>query len=151
MQCDATALGRLLNLGIPASWPQFPEAFSVAAAPEPDWPSYFFVNRTAGVLAGNGGFAGPPSESLEVEIGFEIAPEHQNQGYATAAVQALLKIAFARPSIQAVVAHTLAEENASNAVLRKTGFTFIAELPNLEVGAVWKWRLPRPDHAPGQA
>lgn len=141
---DATALGSLLDLAIPAAWPQFPEAFSEPPAHERHSPSYFFVDRNAGVLVGNGGFAGPMNGSGEVEIGYEVAPAHQNLGYATAAVEALLELAFSRPDVQYVIAHTLAEENASNAVLRKAGFAFVAELPNAEVGAVWKWVKPRP-------
>ena len=92
---------------------------------------------------GNGGFAGPPSETGEVEIGYEIAPQFENRGFATAAVKEMLKYAFSQPEVQAVVAHTLAEENASNAVLRKAGLSFVAEVPNPEVGSVWRWRISR--------
>ena len=94
-------------------------------------------------IVGSGGFAGPPVDG-EVEIGYEIAPEFRNQGFATSAVQALLGKAFSAESVQFVVAHTLAERNASNGVLTKLGMTFVAELANEEVGKVWRWRIQRP-------
>ena len=40
-----------------------------------------------------------------------------------------------------VTAHTLAAENASTAVLRKSGFRRAAELPDGELGAIWRWEL----------
>jgi RimJ/RimL family protein N-acetyltransferase len=140
------ALQDLLGVGVPEGWPQFPEAFEVRgsdAEPSPDWPSYFFVCPQEGSLVGNGGFAAPPSDTGEVEIGYEIAPFFQNRGYATAAATSLAELAFARAEVRAVVAHTLAQENASNAVLKKIGMTLVAELPNPEVGKVWKWSLHR--------
>jgi ribosomal-protein-alanine N-acetyltransferase len=40
------------------------------------------------------------------------------------------------------VAHTLAEENASTAVLTKTGFTHTATITDPDDGPVWRWGLP---------
>jgi hypothetical protein len=44
-----------------------------------------------------------------------------------------------------VSAHTLGEENASTAVLRRSGFHVVAELPDDELGAVWRWSRPLGD------
>jgi ribosomal-protein-alanine N-acetyltransferase len=44
------------------------------------------------------------------------------------------------------VAHTLAETNASNAVLRKAGMSFVAEVDDPEVGKAWRWRISREEH-----
>jgi hypothetical protein len=74
---------------------------------------------------------------------YEIAPGFQNKGYATAAARSLLALAFSREEVSAVVAHTLAQENASNAVLKKIGMSLLAELPNPELGKVWKWGIRR--------
>lgn len=139
----------LLGANIPEGWPQFPEAFEVReedAQASGLWPSYFFVCPSEGALVGNGGFAAPPDAAGEVEIGYEIAPSFQNKGYATAAASSLVELAFTREAVSAVVAHTLAQENASNAVLRKIGMSMVAELPNPEVGKVWKWSIPRRQH-----
>jgi len=139
-------LQELLGVKIPDDWPSFPEAFEVhdddSDAPTL-WPSYFFVCPTEDALVGNGGFAAPPNDAGEVEIGYEIAPVFQNKGYATAAANALIDLAFSSEGVKAVVAHTLAEENASNAVLKKVGMSMVAELPNPEVGKVWKWSAQR--------
>ncbi|RYF30317.1 MAG: N-acetyltransferase [Comamonadaceae bacterium] len=139
-------LQEMLGVEIPDHWPQFPEAFEVRAedtGASELWPSYFFVCPSESVLVGNGGFAAPPNNAGEVEIGYEIAPAYQNKGYGTAAAGALSELAFSRPTVNAIVAHTLAQENASNAVLRKIGMSMVAELPNPEVGKVWKWSVRR--------
>lgn len=149
------ALGRgkallqaLLGVSIPEAWPHFPEAFALRddaeeQAPSPLWPAYFFVCLKAKSLVGNGGFAAPPDEQGEVEIGYEIAPAFQKKGYATAAANQMAELAFSRAEVSAVVAHTLASENASNAVLKKIGMVKVAELPDPELGTIWRWRVQR--------
>lgn len=147
LQQGRAALEALLGLPLPESWPEFPEAFVPDTVPpeaEPAWPGFFFLaGPTPWALVGNGGFAGPPTAQGVVEIGYEIAPSCRNRGYATAAARELVQLAFERPGIHAVVAHTLAAPNASNAVLQKLGMVFTAELPNPEVGRVWRWELTR--------
>jgi ribosomal-protein-alanine N-acetyltransferase len=142
----AGALADLLDVSIPAAWPKFPEAFAPGAADAVDsaWSGFVFVNERAGVLVGNGGFYGPPNDAGEVEFGYEIAPEHQNRGYATEAVFGFIEFAFADARVLRVVAHTLAQKNASNAVLLKAGLEFVEELPNAELGKVWRWQRARP-------
>jgi RimJ/RimL family protein N-acetyltransferase len=54
--------------------------------------------------------------------------------------------AHAEAGVEAVVAHTLAETNASNAVLRKAGMSFVAEVKDPEVGKAWRWRISREEH-----
>ena len=146
IQQGNTQLQSLLNVSIPNGWPQFPEAFQYSGDEPPSigpWSPYFFLSLAENSLVGNGGFFGPPDADGEVEIGYEIAPHFQNRGFATAAVNTLLKLAFSQEEVQAVVAHTLTEDNASNAVLRKVGMTFVDERPNSEVGSVWRWRKSR--------
>jgi RimJ/RimL family protein N-acetyltransferase len=141
----AGALAELLGVSIPAAWPKFPEIFAPGAADaDAAWNGFLFVNRRAGVLVGNGGFYGPPNAAGEVEFGYEIAPEHQNRGYATEAVFGFIDFAFADARVLLVIAHTLAQKNASNAVLIKAGLEFVAELPNAELGKVWRWQRARP-------
>ena len=83
-----------------------------------------------------------------MEIGYEIAPEHRNRGFATEATRAMIDYAFAHADarVAAVVAHTLAETNASNAVLRKAGMSFVAEVDDPEVGKAWRWLISREEH-----
>jgi [ribosomal protein S5]-alanine N-acetyltransferase len=63
------------------------------------------------------------------------------RGYATTAVNAMLRYAFAHPQVRVMQAHTLAEKNASNRVLEKVGMRFAGEVPNDEFGAVWRWQI----------
>ena len=151
---DKREFAEILGVAVPDGWPQFPEAFSPpedggfrrSERPPTDWRDYFFVHPRERTLVGNGGFAGDPDDSGVAEIGYEVAPEHQNRGYATEAARAMIGYAFAHEEVRAVVAHTLAETNASNAVLRKAGMSLVAEVDDPEVGKVWRWRISRDEH-----
>ena len=143
-------LAALLHVSIPNSWPTFPEAFSSPSNPaqesesQPtDWRGYFFIHPEKGALVGNGGFYGEPDRSGIVEIGYEIAREYWNCGFATEAVQGMIRYAFAHKDVNAIVAHTLAEKNASNTVLQKVGMKFIAEVDDSETGKLWRWQINR--------
>ncbi len=140
-------LARLLGVAVPEGWPEFPEAFAPApegVIPNPTrWNGYLFIDPAAATLIGNGGFHGPPNDFGEVEIGYEIADEFRNRGYATEAVRGFVQFAFSDAGVRTVVAHTLAEKNASNSVLARVGFQRAAELANAEVGRVWRWVLTR--------
>jgi [ribosomal protein S5]-alanine N-acetyltransferase len=144
---DKSELAALLQVSLPNNWPQFPEAFSLPddsredISLSTDWPGYFLIHPKEKVLVGNGGFTGSPDTSGVVEIGYEIAPEHWNRGFATEAVAAFIAYAFAHENVQAVIAHTLAEKNASNSVLQKVGMKFVEEMANSEVGKVWRWQI----------
>ena len=146
-------LEAILGVSVPDGWPHFPEAFSLPAdenhrseRPSTDWPGYFFIHPQERALVGNGGFTGGPDDSGTVEIGYEIAPEHRNRGFATEAARAMIDYAFAHEEVRAVVAHTLAETNASNSVLRQVGMTFVGETDNPEVGKTWRWRISRDEY-----
>jgi RimJ/RimL family protein N-acetyltransferase len=95
-------------------------------------------------ICGMGGFKGPPVDGV-VEIGYSIAPPLRGRGLATEAARELVRIARAEPRVVAVLAHTLAEPNASTRVLEKVGFRKIAELvdPAEHDGPIWRWRLDR--------
>jgi [ribosomal protein S5]-alanine N-acetyltransferase len=152
---DKRDLAAILRATVPEGWPYFPEAFSLPAngsrrseRPPSDWHGYFFIHPEARALVGNGGFTGEPDDSGAVEIGYEIAPEYRNRGFATEAVQAMIDYAFAHEEVRAVVAHTLAEVNASNSVLRKVGMSFVAEADTPEVGKTWRWQISRDERLP---
>jgi [ribosomal protein S5]-alanine N-acetyltransferase len=140
-------LQQMLNVSIPDGWPEFPVAFEVCddEGPRHDrWPSYFFICPLARSLVGNGGFSGSVNSFGEIAIGYEIAPQFRNRGFATAAVIEILWYAFSRSEVAAVVAHTLPEQNASNTVLQKVGMSFFGELPDKKHGSVWCWRIAKP-------
>ncbi len=143
-QQSREAFEALLEVSLPEGWPEFPEAFGlgVPVMPAP-WSPYLFLHRWEPRLIGNGGYAGAPDAEATVEIGYEIGPEHQGLGYATEAAEAMVAAAFAAGA-RAVIAHSLAEINASNAVMRKLGMRFDGELEQ-EGMKIWRWRVDRPN------
>lgn len=151
------ALSGLLGVAVPLEWPEFPEAFALpdigaesASEPEPNrWPGYLFVDRRKGALIGNGGYSGEPNTAGEVEVGYEVASAYRNLGYASEAVRALVDNALQVSEVTAVIAHTLAAENASVRVLRKVGFQWDGEMDSEDAGAIWRWKIIRDEsHEP---
>ncbi|HKP89909.1 MAG TPA: GNAT family N-acetyltransferase [Thermoleophilaceae bacterium] len=145
------ALARALGHAVVPSWATFRQALEplrdvLAADPSrADWGTRLFVTEEPRELVGWGGFKGPPEDGV-AELGYEIAPSRQGRGLATAAVHALLAEAFAHGRVTEVIAHTLAERNASNRVLEKAGFVFDADEWQDGV-AVWRYSLPRDSRA----
>lgn len=142
-------LAALLGVTIPDSWPTFPEAFSLPSEPNPtpnEWGGYLFIHPQQKTLVGNGGFIGAPDETGTVEIGYEIASECWNHGYGTEAARGLIDFAFSHPQVQTVIAHTLAEKNASNTLLQKVGMKFAGELSDPDEGKIWRWQINRDDY-----
>jgi RimJ/RimL family protein N-acetyltransferase len=75
----------------------------------------------AGEVVGLCGYIRPPAAG-EIEIGFGVAASRRRQGYATAAVGALLLEALADPLVTRVSARTAVENFASQRVLECNGF-----------------------------
>jgi ribosomal-protein-alanine N-acetyltransferase len=142
------ALARALGHGVVPGWLTFTNALqpardALAADPEHGlWGPRLFVSGEPPELVGWGGFKGPPREGV-VELGYEIAAPRRERGLATAAVRAMVAEAFADDRVAAVIAHTLAQRNASNRVLEKVGFVFDTETKERE-RAVWRFSLTRP-------
>lgn len=133
-----------IGVSLPRGWPQFSEAFE-PRDPAPrifPWHGFLFIHKTKATLIGNGGFIGAPDDKGSVEIGYEIAPAFRDRGYATEAVRAMIDLAFDHEA-RSIVAHSLAIPNASNAVMSRAGMRFDAEVPNAELGAVWRYRIDR--------
>ena len=88
--------------------------------------------------AGLAGFKGVPDAGGTTEIGYGIATSHQNQGYMTEAVKALVDWAFTHPYCQVVTA-TEVTNPASRRLLEKLGAQLTEE--NKESST---WRINRP-------
>jgi ribosomal-protein-alanine N-acetyltransferase len=129
-------------------WQAFPDAVrrlrdDVAAnAQPPRWGSRLFVHDAPRVLVGWGGFKGPPRDG-SVEIGYAVAPDWQGRGLATCAVLEMLREAYAAPEVEAVIAHTLPERNASVRVLEKAGFRRDGGVQSDGERSVWRFRHMR--------
>ena len=142
------ALARHLGCAVEPDWVSFAGALVAMRdqlARDPGaatWGTRLFLAGDPAALVGWGGYKGPPADGV-VELGYEIASGRWGQGLATAATHAMVAEAFADPRVTAVIAHTLAEPNASNRVLEKAGFRF--DRPEVEDGVdVWRFRLDRP-------
>lgn len=96
------------------------EAF-LAAPRDPVLPSFLITERTSGapVLVGACGLGRRPSGA--VEMGYWIAREHWNRGFATEAGMALLAIAEAL-ALPRLEASYFVDNPASGRVLEKLGF-----------------------------
>lgn len=100
---------------------------------------FTMIQARTGEVVGTCGFTGPPTGDGEVEVAYSVGREHEGNGYATEATRALVEFAFGCEAVRAVIAHTLAEENASGRVLTKCGFRCLGEIVHPEEGRVRKW------------
>jgi RimJ/RimL family protein N-acetyltransferase len=128
------------ELADPAVTGQFAAQMAALAEEQqiPPWCGYIGWRDTEPL--GFGGFVGKPDEAGVVEIGYLTFPAHEGQGVASAVAAGLVAIARGE-GLSAVIAHTLAEENASTAVLRRNGFERDGEAQDPDEGTVWRWRI----------
>ena len=89
------------------------------------------------------GFKSLPDSNESVEIGYGIVPSQQGQGFATQAVDLLVKEEFSKAEIQMIVAYTVQMNSASGRVLEKNQFTRDGSKIDPEDGEVWVWRRAR--------
>ncbi|MFM6831212.1 MAG: GNAT family N-acetyltransferase [Novosphingobium sp.] len=111
-----------------APWPYGPDdARSFAASAQGVRHPHFFVTLPGARGSRLIGCAGLISEDGESVIGYWIARQHWNKGYATEAVKALLRLA---PTLghRRIVARHFADNTASARVLAKAGFRPTGEI-----------------------
>jgi len=139
----------VLGHDVVAGWATFTDALGptrdalVADPGGSAWGARLFVSGEPPELVGWGGFKGPPKDGV-VELGYEIAESRRGRGLATAAARAMVSEAFADARVTTVIAHTLAERNASNRVLENVGFRYDREAHD-DGELVWRFtraRLP---------
>lgn len=145
-------LSKILNCKVSDNWSEFstdifPYVLNmISKKPEEQaWWTYFPIHKKDNQLIGSGGYKGGPTDEGTVEIGYEIAAEYRNQGFATELAISLITHAFKHDHIKVIYGHTLANENASTRVLLKCGFKLVEELEDPNDGKVWKWELIRED------
>lgn len=159
------ALGDVLDVDVPASWPpelydadavRWTLAFLLAHPDERLWSLYYVAEVCAGAdgrarLAGLAGYKGAPDSEGVVEIGYGIVPERRRRGLASEAVRALLARAFGDETVRAVIAHTLPDLVPSLGVLRATGFRFEGLGDDPEEPTAIRFRLTRAEFERGRA
>jgi RimJ/RimL family protein N-acetyltransferase len=111
----------------------------VATAADPWTLGFALVHRTTNVVIGTCGFKGPPGADEMVEIAYGVAADHQGNGFATEAAEALVSYSFNSGKVRAVRAHTFLEANASTRVLAKCDFRGVGVVIDPEDGPVWRW------------
>lgn len=131
----AAGIFDLLRMGDADFWVRYAQRDSI----EPETSGYWIVLNDEQVVAGMCGCVTAPDEPESVEIGYAVSSHHEGRGIATEAARAVTLIALRRGNISKVIAHTLAEENASARVLTKCGFVRTGEDIDPDEGVVWRW------------
>lgn len=91
------------------------------------WITRAVIDADSGAVVGRAGFHGPPDDKDMVEVGYAIDPAFRRQGYARAALVALLKSAKDEPSVRTVRATTSPGNIASRALIADYGFVQVGE------------------------
>jgi RimJ/RimL family protein N-acetyltransferase len=95
------------------------------------------------LVVGTISFKNPPDSKGSVEIGYGIVASQQGQGFATQAVNLLVKEGFSRSEIETIVASTVSVPSASGRVLDKNQFVRDGSKIDPDDGEVWIWRRTR--------
>lgn len=112
----------------------------LASVPRDDpWGAYLTIDGQSRVVVGTCAFKSGPTAERTVEIAYYTFPSHEGRGFGTAMACALYRIASESGQVERVIAHTLPEPNASNALLRKSGFAHVGEVIDPEDGRVWRF------------
>ena len=104
------------------------------------FPRLIVVER---LIVGMISFKNTPDLDGSVEIGYGIVPSQQRRGFATYAVNLLVREAFSRPEIQTIVAYTSVSNLASQKVLEKNQFVREGIKIDTEDGKLLVWRKRR--------
>lgn len=91
------------------------------------WITRAILDADRGLAVGRAGFHGPPDAAGMVEVGYAIDPAFRRQGYARAALVALLKWAEDDSSIVTVRATISPDNLASRALVTQYGFVEVGE------------------------
>ncbi len=146
---DPTLVGQRLQMHVPADWPGPDIAAALPAfirqlEPDPtqdDWGVHLVGHTAERTLIGFAGCNnGPPDATGTVEIGYDVLPAYQRQGYATEATDAIIAWLFAQPRVQRVIADCDVDNIASRYVVERLGLRQQAPTDNR-----LNWALSRED------
>ena len=97
------------------------EEFATLDPQAPGWFQYAIELRSDAVLIGDVG-VNLHENLMQAELGFTIAPAHQNLGYASEAVRAVLDLLFVDQELHRVSAECDARNEACAHLLERLGF-----------------------------
>ncbi len=86
------------------------------------WVTRVIWDAGRGVVVGRAGYHGPPDGAGMVEVGYSVDPEYRRQGYARAALEALLERAAAEPAVRIVRASVRPDNEPSRNLVLQYGF-----------------------------
>jgi RimJ/RimL family protein N-acetyltransferase len=112
-------------------------------APDPSRFGFRVMLGRENLIVGTSGFKTAADDVSVLEIAYGVAPPYEGRGYATEVAAALTDYAFNEAGVDLVIAHTLAEPNASTRVLTKCGFVKVMEFVDPDDGPVWRWETSR--------
>jgi RimJ/RimL family protein N-acetyltransferase len=75
------------------------------------------------------GMVGYQTRDLESELAYMVSPNHWGLGYASEACRAIVAHIFSATEAKTVIARAMADNKASEAVLRKAGLQWQSEMP----------------------
>jgi RimJ/RimL family protein N-acetyltransferase len=130
----AVLAGDFSSLETADGWPHDDTLDAVRMATAPGSRAVVWLVRLGGLVVGDCGTHGGPSDGGDVEIGYGLAAEHRGRGYANEVVEALSRWLIAQPEVERVVAREVLDENvASRRALENAGFVLERE----EGGLTW--------------
>lgn len=91
------------------------------------WITRIIVDAERQRVVGRAGFHGPPDSAGMVEVGYAVDPPYRRQGYAQAALVALLEWAREEPSVRTVRATISPGNVASERLVTQYGFVAVGE------------------------
>ncbi len=94
------------------------------------------ISKTDNKMVGDLCIVGEPNTNGEIEIGYGIHKEFENNGFMTEMVSCIIAWAKAQPNVKAVIASTEKRNIASFKVLEKNNFLKIGETDSL-----FNWQL----------
>jgi [ribosomal protein S5]-alanine N-acetyltransferase len=92
------------------------------------------------LVVGMIGFKNTPGSDGIVEVGYGIVPSQQELGFATQALDLIVREGFYRSEIKAIKDCTMPYPTASGRVLEKNRFVRDGSKIDPEDGEVWVWR-----------
>ncbi|WP_052732487.1 GNAT family N-acetyltransferase [Hymenobacter terrenus] len=126
----------LLGAALPADWPPgeyddearifFLEQLTAGGRTAAGWYSWYALRKATAdeprTLIGAGGFMGPPDAIGTAEIGYSIAADWRGRGLAIELVAGLVQQAANTGMVRRLIAHTAADNIASQQVLLRNDF-----------------------------
>jgi [ribosomal protein S5]-alanine N-acetyltransferase len=140
---ERARVSEMLEVEIPDAWPGADlldalPCFIDVMEKDPAAPVWdgIIIHKAEHIAIGGIGFHGGPDEAGMVEIGYNIIPVYEGQGYATEMALCVIGWAFHTPDIHVITAECLDDNIGSIRVLEKVGMRRLASEGNM-----LKWEL----------